>query len=198
MNQSSHSTRSKFFTLTAYLFGIGTGAFFQSHYTGLQTKYVGPTHGTVTQLSTTPIRNTVHIDTEGRPITKQQLIEPFLIPNLVGVSVATFLPGQTMMPPHEHETMHEIFYVLEGEGVFQIDGVEHDVGPGTLLHFAPGEAHGIWVKKEGKKEGPLKMFVTGVAIGEKNGWLWIWLNDTLGYDDDDDDDALYRSGVEIS
>ena len=71
-----------------------------------------------------------------------------------------------MMPSHEHETMHEIFYVLEGKGVFQFDGVQHDVGPGTLLHLAPGESHGIWVAE--KEEGPLKMFVTGVAVGEKN------------------------------
>ncbi len=68
-------------------------------------------------LSDTPVRNTVHVDDRGRPITKQQLLEPFVLPNLVGVSVATFLPGQTMMPPHEHESMHELFYVIEGGSI---------------------------------------------------------------------------------
>lgn len=74
-----------------------------------------------------------------------------------------------MMPAHDHETMHEIFYVLEGKGVFEVDGVEHVVEEGTLLHFAPGERHGIWVREEGKGgEGPMKLLVTGVTVGEKS------------------------------
>ena len=74
-----------------------------------------PSTGFVKQLSETPIRNTSHVDDTGRAITKQQLLEPFVLPNLVGFSIATFLPGQTMMPAHEHETLYEIFYVIEGE-----------------------------------------------------------------------------------
>ena len=112
----------------AFVLGIASGIHIHSWYStrnnhdaNHELKDTGPTHGTVTQLSATPIRNTVHIDSQGRPITKQQMIEPFLIPNLVGVSVATFLPGQTMMPPHEHESMHELFYVLEGKGVKEQD-----------------------------------------------------------------------------
>jgi hypothetical protein len=57
----------------------------------------GPSKGTIKSLEETPVRNTVHVDEQGRPITKQQLLEPFVIPNLVGFSVATFLPGQVMM-----------------------------------------------------------------------------------------------------
>jgi len=57
----------------------------------------GPSKGTIKSLAQTPARNTVHVDEQGRPITKQQLLEPFVIPNLVGFSVATFLPGQVMM-----------------------------------------------------------------------------------------------------
>jgi len=92
-------------------------------------------------------------------------LEPFVIPTLVGFSVATFLPGQIMMPPHAHETMHELFYVIEGRGMFQIDGVDVEVQPGTFLHMAPTEKHGIWVPSEFTE--PLKMVVTGVAIAEK-------------------------------
>ena len=130
---------------------------------------LGPTKGLVTNIEDAPVRNTVHIDEQGRPITKQQLLEPFVIPNLVGFSVATFLPGQVMMPPHEHETMHELFYVISGRGWFSIDvgaGSKNvEVVPGTFLHMAPGEKHGIWVADSSKE--PLKMVVTGVAVGEK-------------------------------
>lgn len=129
-------------------------------------KNKGPSKGSVKSLAETEIRNTVHVDDEGRPITKQQLLEPFVLPNLVGFSVATFLPGQTMMPVHEHESMHELFYVIEGVGMFQVDDVIHKVLPGTFLHISPKEKHGIWVPKD-SPDGPLRMVVTGVTVGEK-------------------------------
>ncbi len=124
----------------------------------------GPSKGSIKSLASTPVRDTVHVDEQGRPITKQQLLEPFVVPNLVGFSVAKFLPGQVMMPPHSHETMHELFYVVEGRGMFKIEDEEIEVEPGTFLHIAPMEKHGIWVPNDYKE--PLKMVVTGVAVGE--------------------------------
>jgi quercetin dioxygenase-like cupin family protein len=53
----------------------------------------------------------------------------------------------------------------QGSGMFEINGVQHEVSPGTFLHLAPTERHGIWVPKE--NEDPLKMLVTGVVVGEK-------------------------------
>jgi len=117
--------------------------------------------GVVKNLEDIRSRNTSHIDDRGRPITKQQLLEPFSIPKFVGFSVATFLPGQRMMPVHEHETLHEIFFVLSGSAFIQVDGVDHKVKPGTFLHMAPHEKHGIWVPREA--EVPMKMAVCGVV-----------------------------------
>jgi hypothetical protein len=100
------------------LVGILFGSTFTSSYNSTNSdryREKGPSRGVIKALSDTPVRNTVHIDDDGRPITKQQLLEPFVLPNLVGLSVATFLPGQTMMPPHEHESLHELFYVIEGK-----------------------------------------------------------------------------------
>ena len=73
-----------------------------------------PTKGILTTIDDVPVRKTSHVDEEGRPITKQQFLDAFVLPNFVGFSVATFLPGQVMMPPHEHETLYELFYVVEG------------------------------------------------------------------------------------
>jgi quercetin dioxygenase-like cupin family protein len=39
-------------------------------------------------------------------------------------------------PRHVHELEDELFYVLEGEHVFEVDGVEYRVGPGATV-FAP-------------------------------------------------------------
>jgi quercetin dioxygenase-like cupin family protein len=105
------------------------------------------------------------VDDQGVEITKQQFIEPFEIPNFAGFSVATFLPGQTMLPPHDHESLHEIFYVLSGSGVFQIEDVDHEIDPGSYLQIAPKERHGIWVPKSSSE--PLKMVVIGIAVGDK-------------------------------
>mmetsp|Transcript_8694 Transcript_8694/g.13406 ORF Transcript_8694/g.13406 Transcript_8694/m.13406 type:complete len:163 (-) Transcript_8694:66-554(-) len=125
----------------------------------------GPTKGVVLELADVPFRKTSHIDEEGRPIVKQQLFDPFLVPNFVGFSVATFKPGQIMMPPHQHKSLHEFFYVVEGTGVIQKDGVDHQVKAGTFLHMAPFEKHGIYVPKEAIED--MKMVVCGVTVGEE-------------------------------
>lgn len=102
--------------LLVLLLGTFIGSTFTSIYHGATwNQKPPPSKGFITKLSVTPIRNTSHVDDKGRPITKQQLLDAFVLPNFVGFSVATFLPGQTMMPPHEHETLYEIFYVIEGK-----------------------------------------------------------------------------------
>lgn len=114
------------FVKAEYLVVLFVGMFFGHSFTSIYnhtilSKQKLPSKGDIKQLSETPIRKTSHIDDQGRPITKQQLLEPFVLPNLVGFSIATFLPGQTMMPPHEHETLYEIFYVIEGKKFFHKD-----------------------------------------------------------------------------
>ena len=116
--------------------------------------------GSVYHLSDTPVRNTAHVDRLGRPITKQQFVEPFEVPNVAGFSVATLLPGQDVSS-HQHESMHEFFYILEGKGVFIIDGKEESVEPGTFLHIAPHEKHRISVPVGGAK---MKILLSGVVV----------------------------------
>mmetsp|Transcript_28250 Transcript_28250/g.40451 ORF Transcript_28250/g.40451 Transcript_28250/m.40451 type:complete len:175 (+) Transcript_28250:58-582(+) len=122
--------------------------------------------GMVASLKDIPHRPTSHVDTDGNPITKQQFLEPFVVPRFVGYSVATFKAGQTMLPVHEHKSMHEFFYVLEGSGFFRVNDVDYEVSPGTFLHMAPGDKHGIWVPKENTK-GDLKVAVCGITLDDK-------------------------------
>ena len=51
-----------------------------------------------------------------------------------------------------------------GSGIFEINGVEHEVSLGTFLLLAPHEKHGIWVPES--KDSPLKVVVTGVVVGD--------------------------------
>lgn len=94
---------------------------------------------------------------------KQQLLDAFVVPNFVGVSVATFEAGQEMTP-HEHENLHEFFYVLDGTGTITIDGVKHNMKPGSFYHLAPHERHGIRVQPSNAGESPMKLAVFGVTV----------------------------------
>ena len=44
--------------------------------------------------------------------------------------------------PHYHKICTELYYVLEGGGKVVLDGEEHEVRPGTMIHIPPGVVHG--------------------------------------------------------
>jgi quercetin dioxygenase-like cupin family protein len=150
--------------ILAFVMGILVGRRFFVRTIGgtTPTKTTQAIVGSIHHLQDTPIRNTSHKDEQGRPITKQQFLEPFAIPTVAGVSVATILPGQRV-EMHQHESMHEFFYILQGTGMFSVLGTEEPVAPGTFLHLAPHEPHGIWVP-EHSPDGAMKVLLSGVAI----------------------------------
>ena len=78
----------------------------------------------------------------GGKLTKRIMIAPGRVPHLTGFSGTLLSPGQTV-PAHRHPTMHEVFYVVGGEGTFTIAGRRHDVRTGSFIHLAPGEEHSI-------------------------------------------------------
>jgi len=43
---------------------------------------------------------------------------------------------------HYHKRSTELYYVLEGEGVVVLDGEEHAVRKGSLVHIPPGMGRG--------------------------------------------------------
>ncbi|MDP7019089.1 MAG: cupin domain-containing protein [Pirellulaceae bacterium] len=55
---------------------------------------------------------------------------------------------------HYHRRATELYYVLEGGGVVVLDGVEHEVQKGSLVHIPPGVVHGA--------RGRMKVLVVGV------------------------------------
>lgn len=42
---------------------------------------------------------------------------------------------------HYHRRLTETYYVLEGEGVMELDGIGHPLRPGTVVHIPPGVRH---------------------------------------------------------
>jgi uncharacterized cupin superfamily protein len=59
-----------------------------------------------------------------------------------GVSLARVAPGKESFLYHLHHYEEEWIYILSGRGVAEIDGAEHEVGPGDFMGFpTPSVAH---------------------------------------------------------
>ncbi len=50
-------------------------------------------------------------------------------------------PGFPGPPPHFHERLHDVFYILEGTLTVLVDDTEHEMGPGDFAHISPGTVH---------------------------------------------------------
>ena len=55
---------------------------------------------------------------------------------------------------HYHKRSTELYYVLEGEGTVTLDGVEHPVRAGSIVHIPPGVVHGA--------KGRVRVLVIGI------------------------------------
>jgi quercetin dioxygenase-like cupin family protein len=55
---------------------------------------------------------------------------------------------------HYHKRATELYYVLEGAGCVILDGVEHAVRKGSLVHIPPGVVHGA--------RGRMRVLVVGI------------------------------------
>src|SRR5436190_957756 len=55
---------------------------------------------------------------------------------------------------HYHKRATELYYVLEGEGTVVLDGVEHAVHQGSLVHIPAGVVHGA--------KGRMRVLVIGI------------------------------------
>jgi uncharacterized cupin superfamily protein len=51
------------------------------------------------------------------------------------------MPPHTTEARHRHAAARQLFYVLEGELVMEVEGVVHTLGARTALEIAPGLAH---------------------------------------------------------
>jgi transcriptional regulator with XRE-family HTH domain len=75
-----------------------------------------------------------------------QRIYKLLSPRIPGLVLepmfVTVQPGDTIDEPYSHEG-EEFAYVLSGELVFIVDGVEYPLGPGDSIHFRSTVSHAM-------------------------------------------------------
>jgi quercetin dioxygenase-like cupin family protein len=55
---------------------------------------------------------------------------------------------------HYHKKATELYYVLEGSGTVTLDGSEHEVRKGSIVHIPPGVIHGA--------KGRMRVLVVGI------------------------------------
>ena len=58
------------------------------------------------------------------------------------ISIVGWEAGQTS-PIHSHPDADEIYYILEGQGLFNDGKVERKLGPGDVVIFPAGEVHRV-------------------------------------------------------
>ena len=56
--------------------------------------------------------------------------------------------------PHYHKIATELYYVLDGDGAVTLNGMEHEVRKGSLLHIPPGVIHSA--------RGKMRVLVIGI------------------------------------
>jgi mannose-6-phosphate isomerase-like protein (cupin superfamily) len=57
------------------------------------------------------------------------------------LSETVVAPGFPGPPPHVHDQLHDVFYVLEGTLSMRLGDEELDAGPGTFVCVPPGVVH---------------------------------------------------------
>jgi mannose-6-phosphate isomerase-like protein (cupin superfamily) len=45
---------------------------------------------------------------------------------------------------HSHQVAENLYYILQGRGLVELDGVRHLVEPHMVIHIPPGVRHGIF------------------------------------------------------
>ncbi|KAL7575444.1 hypothetical protein ACA910_007344 [Epithemia clementina (nom. ined.)] len=116
---------------------------------------------------------------------KQQLVDSFsLHPSLTGVAIGILDNPQTGVEMHQHTSMSEFFFVLQGQGIVQVktrstirnnnptrneDGEDddkdltqhHPIQAGSFMFVAPRQNHSFFVSEASRE--PLKLLYFGLT-----------------------------------
>ena len=74
-------------------------------------------------------------------------------------SESSLQPGSSY-GDHPHTADEEVYYIVEGRGLMQVDGEEQEVGPGDAVLTPPGSHHSL----RNTGQGVLKVLVIGAAV----------------------------------
>ncbi|MBT3984684.1 cupin domain-containing protein [archaeon] len=97
--------------------------------------------------------------TNNPDIKKKVFVKNGEIPKVTIFGEAVFKPGQ-LANPHKHDTMYEVFYILEGELTFGVEGKEIKALKGDNIVVGPGEIH----SQRNDTQSDAKLVYFGIAV----------------------------------
>lgn len=80
------------------------------------------------------------------------------------LSETTIDAGFAGPPPHRHERLHDMFYVLDGVLTMRIGDETHAVDPGTFVCVPPGVTHTF----SNQSDGPVRFLNFNTPAGWEN------------------------------
>lgn len=106
--------------------------------------------------------------------TKTVLINRGLVPEADELLVDVVTYGPTVScPEHYHEGTDHFFYILEGEGVLEVEGEEYDLQAGSVAWIGEGDRHRLYAR-EGQQMRVFEYFSNGdhdtTFFGEECTW----------------------------
>ena len=66
-----------------------------------------------------------------------------LLPPEIGGPLSIYLLTVTQANRHVHEAEDQIYIILSGQGMMEIEEERQEVGPGWLVHIPHGQAHAL-------------------------------------------------------
>ena len=92
-------------------------------------------------------------------ILKKMMLQPGDAKPIVQFSQAIFPPGEGV-EVHSHESMHEVFFVQQGEVEFTVNGVSQMASEGACMLAEAGDSHAL--RNIGHE--PLQLLFFGVEV----------------------------------
>ena len=95
------------------------------------------------------IRNTAEVLWENPPGHSPGAISKMLVrpetcgSRLVDFRISVYQP-MSHVEPHFHRVQEQIYHVIDGEGLMELDGERSVMGPGDFVFIPPGVVHAIY------------------------------------------------------
>ena len=85
-------------------------------------------------------------DPKKKPVAKVMRMEEAFweLPPAHFQAFSKMLVHPTTAEVHVYEVAENLYYILQGKGIVELDGVKHLVEPHTVIHIPPGVRHGIF------------------------------------------------------
>ena len=106
---------------------------------------------------------------------KTVLINNGMVPNAddLLVDIVNYGPG-VACPEHVHQGTRHFFYILEGEGVLEVEGEEYELTKGTVAWVGEGDKHRVFAREDQEGMRVFEYFSNGehdtTFFGEECTW----------------------------